>query len=95
MPTTSITVRFDLELATDLNDLARNKGAPKSMIVREAVAFYLKTMRGRSEEQLRKVMSSEYTALAIDLIVSTEYPADRDKLLFEAGRRAEAVDATA
>ncbi len=95
MPTTSITARFDTELATDLRNLAQEKGVSLSVILREGSAFYAKLLKGRTEEAQRKLLTSEYLALAIDLIISDQYPLDRDKLLLEAGRRVEAVNATA
>ena len=95
MPTTSITARFDTELATDLRNLAQEKGVSLSVILRERSAFYAKLLKGRTEEAQRKLLTSEYLALAIDLIISDQYPLDRDKLLLEAGRRVEAVNATA
>lgn len=95
MPSISITARFDTELATDLKNIAQDKGVSLSVILREGSAFYAKLLKGRTEEAQRKLLTSEYLALAIDLIISTEYPADRDKLLLEAGRRVEAIDATA
>ena len=95
MPTTSITARFDTELATDLRNLAQDKGVSLSVILREGSAFYAKLLKGRTEEAQRKLLTSEYLALAIDLIISDQYPLDRDKLLLEAGRRVEAIDATA
>mgnify|MGYP006348145883 FL=1 len=95
MPTTSITARFDTELATDLRNLAQEKGVSLSVILREGSAFHAKLLKGRTEEAQRKLLTSEYLALAIDLIISDQYPLDRDKLLLEAGRRVEAVNATA
>ena len=95
MPTTSITARFDTELATDLRNLAQEKGVSLSVILREGSAFYAKLLKGRTEEAQRKLLTSEYLALAIDLIISDQYPLDRDKLLLEAGRRVEAVNVTA
>ena len=95
MPTTSITARFDTELATDLRNLAQEKGVSLSVILREGSAFCAKLLKGRTEEAQRKLLTSEYLALAIDLIISDQYPLDRDKLLLEAGRRVEAVNATA
>ena len=95
MPTTSITARFDTELATDLRNLAQEKGVSLSVILREGSAFYAKLLKGRTEEAQRKLLTSEYLALAIALIISDQYPLDRDKLLLEAGRRVEAVNATA
>jgi hypothetical protein len=95
MPTTSITARFDSELATDLRNLAQEKGVSLSVILREGADFYAKQLKGRTEEAQRKLLTSEYLALAIDLIISTEYAGDRDRLIAEALRRAEAIDATA
>jgi hypothetical protein len=88
-------VRFDAELYSELKDASRVRNLPISKIVREGTAFYLSALKGRTEEAQRKLMTSEYLALAIDLIISTEYPADREKLLLEAGRRVEAIVAAA
>lgn len=88
-------VRFDPELHRELKRASRQTNIPMSQFVREATALYIKTLEGRTHEAQRKLLTSEYLALAIDLIISTEYPADRDKLLLEAGRRVEGIDATA
>jgi Ribbon-helix-helix domain len=95
MRTTSITARFDRELASDLKNLAKEKGVSISFILREGAALYTKLLKGRTEEAQRKLLTSEYLTLAIDLIISSQYPADRDKFLLEAGRRVEGIDATA
>lgn len=95
MTSKSITARFDNELATDLLDLAQAKGITVSALLREGSAFYIKLLKGRTEEAQRKLVTNEYLALAIDLIVSDQYPRDREKLLNEAIRRAEAVRARA
>lgn len=92
---TYVGVRFDAELHTELRRTSRSQNLPISTIVREGTALYLRTMKGRTEEAQRKLVTSEYLALAIDLIVSTEYPLDRDKLLLEASRRVEAINAAA
>jgi hypothetical protein len=88
-------VRFDTALHNELVAAARSYDLSVSRLVREATAYYLKLLGGESEAQLRRQISSEYTALAIDLIISTEYPAERDRLIDEAVRRAEAVNANA
>jgi hypothetical protein len=95
MVTTSITARFDSELATELRNIARSKGVTLSVLLREGAALHVKLLEGRTEEAQRKLLTSEYLALAIDLIISTEYAGDRDRLIAEAVRRAEAIDATA
>ncbi|TXH13935.1 MAG: hypothetical protein E6R00_09675 [Gammaproteobacteria bacterium] len=88
-------VRFDAELHSELRDASSVRNLPISKIVREGTALYLKMLKGRTEEAQRKLISDEYNRLAIDLIISTEYPADRDRLIDEAVRRAEAVNASA
>lgn len=88
-------VRFDTETHNELISVARSDNLSVSWLIREATACYLRLLQGQDEAQLRRQVSSEYLALAVDLIVSTEYPADRDRLIDEAVRRAEAVIANA
>lgn len=92
---TYVGVRFDAELHAELRRGARSHNLPISTIVREGTALYLRTLKGRTEEAQRKLVTNEYLALAVDLIISSQYPLDREKLLLEAGRRAEAINAAA
>jgi hypothetical protein len=88
-----LTVRLDYATHGALKSFVRGTDVPVSAIVREATEYYMKVLHGQTEEQQRKQLSSEYLALAIDLIISSEYPASRDGLIAEAVRRLETVNA--
>jgi hypothetical protein len=88
-----LTVRLDYSTHVALKNFVRGTSVPVSAIVRNATEHYLRVLQGRTEEQQRKQLSSEYLALAIDLIISNEYPAFRDDLIAEAVQRLETVNA--
>jgi hypothetical protein len=83
---------FDAELHNELTSSSRSKTLSVSMLVREANGHYMKILVGRTEAQLRKLISIEYLALAIDLIIATEHSLDRDQVIAEAARRAEGIN---
>jgi hypothetical protein len=88
-----LTVRLDYVTHSALMNFVRGTKVPVSAIVRDAIEHYLRVLNGQTEEQQRKQLSSEYLALAIDLIISSEYPEARDGLIAEAVQRLEKVNA--
>ena len=55
-----------------------------------AIERFIDDLSGSSEQDRRRQFSSEYTFLALDLIVQREYPEVHTELLTEAERRMEA-----
>jgi hypothetical protein len=78
---TFVDVCFDTALHSELRRTSHSTNLLISQIVREATAFYIKVLNRRTEDTQHKQVTTEFQALAIDHIISSGYPDDRDRLI--------------
>jgi hypothetical protein len=92
---TLIAVRLETVFYDELKKFSRQHDIPMSSMVREGVAIYMKLVKGKTPIERRKLIRDEFLMLAMDHFMQREFPADRDALLDEAERRAEALNVAA
>ena len=88
--TVLISVRLPGSVAEAANAAAALRNISRSKLLRIAIERFIDDLSGSSEQDRRRQFSSEYTFLALDLIVQREYPEVHTELLTEAERRMEA-----
>ncbi|WP_275229492.1 CopG family transcriptional regulator [Novosphingobium album (ex Liu et al. 2023)] len=88
--TVLISVRLPGPIAEAANAAAVSRNISRSKLLRIAIERFIDDISGSSEQDRRRQFSSEYTFLALDLIVQREYPEVHTELLTEAERRMEA-----
>jgi hypothetical protein len=88
-PSKHCTIRFDRERYERILALATEQGTTPSEIIRAAVDAYVGTtaMLGSSHRRLARI--GEFMQLALDVIISEQYPEFRDRIIANADKRLE------
>lgn len=93
--TVKLSVRVSRELAQAAETAIAARDIDTSTLLRHALEYYLQSLAGTTPAERRKQFASEYTFLALDLILQQQYPEVRIELLEEAERRMEAIHGAA
>jgi predicted transcriptional regulator len=88
-PKKPVTVRFDLELFDRVSALAGARNCTPSDVVREAVQAHLGGAALLTSSQRRIARLTEYLQLAMDVIITEQYPEFRDRILSKIEQRLE------
>jgi predicted transcriptional regulator len=88
-PKKPVTVRFDLDQFDRVTALAAARNCTPSDIVREAVHAHLGGAAIMTSSQRRIARLSEYLQLAMDVIITEQYPEFRDRILSKIDQRLE------
>ena len=91
--TVLISVRLPAAVAEAANAAAAARNISRSKLLRIAIEHFVDGLSGVSEQDRRRQFASEYTFLALDLMVQREYPEVHHELLNEAERRMEVFHA--
>ncbi|WP_156349280.1 MULTISPECIES: CopG family transcriptional regulator [unclassified Sphingomonas] len=83
------TVRLTPEQFARVEALAKQSANTPSDIIRQAVGQHLDRLDQVSQGNLRHHRISEYTQIAIDAIITQQYPDLRPRILAETDRRME------
>lgn len=89
--TAPITVRLPALMAKAATEVADQRNISRSGLLRIALEQFLEGLSGTTELDRRKQFTSEYTFLALDLLIQRQYPEVHTTLLAEAERRMEAL----
>lgn len=93
--TAPITVRLPAPMAKAATEVADQRNVSRSALLRIALEQFLEGLAGTTELDRRKQFTSEYTFLALDLLIQRQYPEVHTTLLAEAERRMEALHGAA
>jgi hypothetical protein len=83
------TVRFEREQYDRILALAANQNCKPSEVIRTAVAAYLGTAAVVTNSNRRMARISEFMQLALDVIISEQYPEFRERIIANADKRLE------
>ena len=88
-PSKHCTVRFDRQRYERILALAAERGSSPSEIIRAAVDAYLGTAAMLDGSQRRLARIGEFMQLALDVIISEQYPEFRERIIANADKRLE------
>ena len=83
------TIRFDPRVCERIEGLARNQDYNPSDVIRAAVNAYLATSNMTALSSRRMARISEFMQLALDVIISEQYPEFRERIIANADKRLE------
>lgn len=88
-PTRKYTVRFDRRLFERVMVLADQQNCKPSDVIRAAVEAYLGTAAVVTHSNRRLARISEFMQLALDVIISEQYPEYRERIIANTDKRLE------
>ncbi len=83
------TIRFDPRVCERIEGLARNQDCNPSDVIRAAVNAYLATSNMTALSSRRMARISEFVQLALDVIISEQYPEFRERIIANTDKRLE------
>jgi hypothetical protein len=88
-PSRRCTVRFDRRVFDRITALADQQECKPSDVIRAAVEAYLGTAAVVTSSHRRLARISEFMQLALDVIISEQYPEFRDRIIANTDKRLE------
>ena len=81
------TVRIDPQQFEELRSIANQRSCRPSHVIRDALSAYLGGAAVLTHSQQRMARISEFSQVALDLIIREEYPQHRELILAETDKR--------
>lgn len=82
-----LSIRVDREKWRRIAEIAGTRGCRNIEVIRDAIDAYLGAAAVLSNSQLRLARITEFTQIAVDIIIREQYPEYRDRIVAEADKR--------